>query len=196
MTQFIKLLNCANLLSDKHSDKLSFNWNWYNHYTGYISEDVWLFQYSIQRIICSARIILCYKTDNNSTCLSLSICATSRSRSILVKSLSESTLRPFSLDADRPLQPPAELLLVLLARPSNSWTRLYSASFSSKPQVNCSQREAVSAASWVSASYRQHAAAKADSASANFCCHSSLSSWYLQKNRWLSIISLPSSENI
>jgi len=124
MTVFIKLPNCANLLNDLHSDRLSFNWNWYNHYTGYISEDMWLFKYSIQRTVCSARIILCYKADNIFTCLSLSICARFRSRSILVKSLSESTLRPFSLDADRPLQPPAELLLVLLARPSNSWTRL------------------------------------------------------------------------
>jgi hypothetical protein len=40
MAVFIELPNCANLLRDVYSDKLSFHCNWYNHYTGYISEDV------------------------------------------------------------------------------------------------------------------------------------------------------------
>lgn len=40
ITVFIKVPNCAKLLSDVHSDKLSYHLNWYNHYTGYVCEDV------------------------------------------------------------------------------------------------------------------------------------------------------------
>lgn len=175
----MKFTKCPNLMNEMHSQGLG----------PYLQEHITIILGSdTMRLLSDSRLIFCLKfkdqtmlstLSNNFTCLSLSICDRSRSRSIFVKSLRESTLRPFSLDADRQLLPPAELLLALPARPSNSRIRLYNASFSSMPRANCSPRETASTASRVSASHRQHAAASADSASVSFCRHSSLSSWYL-----------------